>query len=221
MMPGRRIALAETAVAAALWTAFLAGSAVWALTMPVYTSLTVRLLDVPATAGLGTTDTLHLAEDVRAFVSGSVRTLPSTWRGEPAFDAAAVHHLEDVRAVMAGGRLATGISALLLALMVAYDVARRRLHELRIGMRAGAFAAVASTAIALAAALLDFDGLFIAFHGLFFRSGTWVFPYDSLIIRLFPERFWMLAGGMWAGLILTGAVVLITAASALRATSRT
>lgn len=47
-------------------------------------------------------------------------------------------------------------------------------------------------------ALVDFDGLFAAMHGLFFSAGTWTFPNDSLLIRLFPEAFWAAMAGLWA-----------------------
>ena len=42
---------------------------------------------------------------------------------------------------------------------------------------------------------------FSAFHGLFFAEGTWTFPSDSVLIRLFPESFWTMAGVTWAALV--------------------
>lgn len=47
-------------------------------------------------------------------------------------------------------------------------------------------------------ALVDFNGLFAAMHGLFFSAGTWTFPSDSLLIKLFPEAFWAAMAGLWA-----------------------
>lgn len=64
-------------------------------------------------------------------------------------------------------------------------------------------------------ALADFNGLFAAMHGLFFADGTWTFPADSLLIRLFPEAFWAGMAALWAatsialGLICLGAGRLI------------
>ena len=46
-------------------------------------------------------------------------------------------------------------------------------------------------------AVVDFDGLFTAFHGLFFAEGTWTFSYDSLLICMFPQDFWMMMGFVW------------------------
>ena len=56
--------------------------------------------------------------------------------------------------------------------------------------------------------ILAFGVIFVAFHNVFFESGTWQFLFSDTLIRLFPERFWrdtfiaigVLAGG--AGLVL-------------------
>jgi len=37
---------------------------------------------------------------------------------------------------------------------------------------------------------VSFGVLFVAFHNIFFASGTWLFEYTDTLIRLFPERFW-------------------------------
>jgi integral membrane protein (TIGR01906 family) len=129
-----------------------------------------------------------------------------------AFDAAAVSHLLDVRAVIASARLATGITSLLLATYVGFCVGKRRLARLTRGMRVGAVLSVSLLGLALVAALADFSWFFSAFHGVFFASGTWTFPADSLLIRLFPERFWMASGAAWATLLAAGAALLLISA---------
>ena len=45
--------------------------------------------------------------------------------------------------------------------------------------------------------MVDFNGLFAAFHSLFFVDGTWTFSYDSLLISMYPLDFWMGMGGVW------------------------
>jgi hypothetical protein len=51
---------------------------------------------------------------------------------------------------------------------------------------------------------------------MFFRAGTWTFPADSLLIRLFPERFWEASGAVLAALSLLGGATLAIAARLLR-----
>ena len=50
--------------------------------------------------------------------------------------------------------------------------------------------------------LLAFGTIFVAFHNVFFESGTWTFLFSDTLIRLFPERFWrdtFIAVGILAG----------------------
>jgi integral membrane protein (TIGR01906 family) len=207
----------EIAVAALLWASVVTGSSVLALTFPVYTSAMSQALDIPRTAGLPVTDVVRLSGAVRALVADhEYDPLPSTWAGLPAFDASAVSHLMDVRAVIGLARVATGVASLLLASYVGFCVTKRRFERLRRGMLAGAALTVAIVALGLFAAVTDFSWFFTAFHGLFFASGTWTFPSDSLLIRLFPERFWMASGAAWAALMAAGAVVLLVAARSMR-----
>ena len=211
---------AEVAAVALLWTAVVAGSAVMALTVPAYTSTMTQALGVPASAGLSRSDAVKLADQVRALVADSTYDpLPATWRGAPAFDDAAVSHLLDVRGVISTARIATGLASLLLAGYVAFCVGKRRLRVLASGMKGGAALSVAVVALALIVAVSDFSWFFTAFHGLFFASGTWTFPADSLLIRLFPEPFWMASGAAWAALIGLGAAVLLVAARLVRGVS--
>jgi integral membrane protein (TIGR01906 family) len=205
------------AVAAAVWAAFIVGSCVTIMTLPVYTSAAEQVLGVPATAGLSRADVIRLSQDVRRLVADSeYAPLPSTWRGEPGFDSAAVSHLLDVRMVMSAARLATGASALLLALFVAASLVPHRFEPLWSSMRWGAVLVVVLVVLAVAAASTNFDAFFAAFHGLFFKAGTWMFPADSLLIRLFPERFWEAAGAVWGALSLIAAGILASAAHLLR-----
>ncbi len=48
--------------------------------------------------------------------------------------------------------------------------------------------------------LVGFGVIFVAFHEIFFASGTWMFYYSDTLIRLFPERFWRDAFLLVAGI---------------------
>jgi integral membrane protein (TIGR01906 family) len=208
----------EVGAAALMWGVLLVGLSVLTLTIPVYTSALTQALGVSASSGLSRADVTALAGQVRSFVADPVADpLPATWRGSPAFGPSEVSHLRDVRAVLSGTRMTTGVVSLLLACYVAWCVASRRFIRLRRGMLWGAVLALVLVGLAALAALADFGSLFAAFHGLFFAAGTWTFPYDSLLIRLFPEPFWAASGAAWAGLSAALAGVLALAARLLRA----
>ncbi|MGC8782496.1 MAG: DUF1461 domain-containing protein, partial [Anaerolineae bacterium] len=58
--------------------------------------------------------------------------------------------------------------------------------------------------------LLSWRMFFVVFHELFFPPGTWMFNYDTSLIRLYPDRFWFDAGTLitlgvlGAGIVLAG-----------------
>jgi len=61
--------------------------------------------------------------------------------------------------------------------------------------------------------------LFARFHGLFFAPGTWQFPDDALLIRVFPLRFWTASGAVWGLFVAVAAVSMICAARRIRFTA--
>lgn len=109
----------------------------------------------------------------------------------------AISHLDDVYRVASVAKPALMIVAVLCIAGLAHVA-------VRIGQRALGRTLIAGGGLVLAAffalgawAAIDFDGLFAAFHSLFFQAGTWTFPYDSLLITLYPTAFWMGMGGIW------------------------
>ncbi|WP_455522035.1 lipoprotein intramolecular transacylase Lit [Senegalimassilia anaerobia] len=109
----------------------------------------------------------------------------------------AISHLDDVYRVASMAKPALAIMAVLCIAGLAHVA-------VRIGRRALGRTLIAGGGLVLAAfcalgawAAIDFDGLFAAFHSLFFQAGTWTFPYDSLLITLYPTAFWMGMGGIW------------------------
>lgn len=109
----------------------------------------------------------------------------------------AVAHLDDVNVVITNATYAlAAVACLALALIVALGT---RCGARRVG---GVFAAAGSAVLAAFAllgiwALADFDGFFAAFHSLFFASGSWTFPSDSLLITSLPTAFWVGMGIIW------------------------
>lgn len=189
------------------------GAAVWILTTPPFTAImSVRVSDARA-IGAPASEAPHLAEQVRAYVaSEDGATLPDAPDGRPAFDRAAAQHLADVRHVVAGSRVATAVLSALCTLWIAVGLMRRRTERIAAGLRAGAIGSLAFVAIGALLGVLDFDTLFVWFHSIFFAEGTWVFPADSLLIGLFPESFWIVAGASLAALVAAGGGLLWVAA---------
>ena len=193
------------------------GLALLPLTGPGFTQAVTARYSLAEEAGLPPARMLAIAEQVRAFVVDSEgASLPATVDGRSGCDAGAVSHLIDVRTLLDRARRFTGLITLLVAIWVALQLRGRRVARISAALRAGAVLTLVLIAVAAAAALSDFERFFSVFHGLFFRSGTWTFPYDSLLIQAFPEPFWATCGVAWAALMVLGAGVLVGLAQLLR-----
>lgn len=202
--------VAESAVVGMALAVLVVGLALFPLTQPAFTRIVAGRYALAQEAGLTRSQMLSTAEQVRRFVVGgdAGSTLPATVAGRAGFDAAAVSHLVDVRRVIRGAQIVTGVLAALVAAWVAVGIARKRTHRIASAMRVAAVALVVFVLIAVLVGFADFEWLFTQFHGLFFAAGTWEFPADSLLILVFPETFWATAGATWAALMLLGAAAL-------------
>jgi integral membrane protein (TIGR01906 family) len=206
-VPGFR--LVSAIIAGIALAVLVVGMSLYPMLHPTFTQILANRYSEVSEIGLPHLAALRLAEQVREFVAdGDVDQLPASVNGRPGFDAAAVSHLRDVRRVLAGARTFTGVLAAVMAVWLGVMIASRRFSQIASAMLAAAIACVAFVLLGIAAGLLDFDSLFAWFHSLFFASGTWTFPADSLLIELFPEGFWVAAGATWAGLVLLGGALL-------------
>lgn len=204
------LARLEIALATTLTVFAILGVTVSLLTTPVYVRTMVALVDSSAYTGLGERETADMAEAVRSFVTDrDAPALPARVEGRPAFDDAAVSHLVDVREVIVPARI---LAMLLAAAVGVWAALRSRTASGRRAVRQSArSAAVALAAFVLVAALVgvvDFGVLFTRFHELFFAEGTWVFPQDALLIRVFPLPFWGWSAAVWGVLVSCCAAVL-------------
>ncbi len=213
----------EVVIASALIAVTVIGLTVLPLLSPQYVRWRVAAGDSAELTGLGQEATLDAAEAVRLFVvDEAAPMLPAEIAGLPAFDEAAVSHLLDVRAVIIGARRMT---ITLVLVCVAWVLVRVRSPRGRVLVRSALRGAAWLLALGLAAAtvigLTSFGALFAWFHSLFFESGTWTFPADALLIRVFPLPFWTDAAGSWTVLVLVSAGLLFIAGRRLRFTQGT
>lgn len=218
--PMRIVRYMETGAAALAIVLLIVGGSFWLLTTPGCVRVLVLLVDSAEETGLGEQATLDIAEDVRRFVvDPDAPPLPAAIDGMPAFDTAAVAHLVDVCKVMVPVRwLTLG----LFAAVVGWVLLRWRTIAGRQAMAAASGVASAvmlgGGALALVIGVVDFNAFFTWFHSLFFAKGTWVFPYEALLIRVFPPPFWIAAGAAWGILVLIAAAVLCWLARRMRFT---
>jgi integral membrane protein (TIGR01906 family) len=77
------------------------------------------------------------------------------------------------------------------------------------GLSRGGLLTIGVIVAVLAGVALDFNGLFVQFHHLFFTGDTWLFYVDDSLIRLFPEKLWSDAFLFMGIFTLTAAVLLL------------
>lgn len=106
------------------------------------------------------------------------------------FNERELKHMLDVKKVVGQVLIVWRMAAVLLVLcgLTAWGNGRAREYWLAVG-RGGWLTAILAGSVVLLA-LLAFGFVFVAFHDMFFASGTWLFLYSDTLIRLFPERFW-------------------------------
>lgn len=100
-------------------------------------------------------------------------------------------HLADVRRVYQGVMLLGGLSVLVLMSVLVYSRSREWAWRRRdiIGRVLHGINAVFIILFLLL--VVFFNRVFTAVHTVLFPAGTWEFPPQSTLIRLFPERFWI------------------------------
>jgi hypothetical protein len=137
--------------------------------------------------------------------------LPRGADGGQVFDAAERSHMEDVRGVFRGVRIAWGLGGLMLAALIGRG--RMRGHLALMARDAALYAGVAVLGVALIAAVA-FVPAFLLFHQVFFPQGNYLFAPDSDLLRVYPEHYWygvtlrVFGGFCLASLMLAGALTL-------------
>ncbi|MBS3973383.1 MAG: DUF1461 domain-containing protein [Actinobacteria bacterium] len=202
----RALARMEGVFVGAVLALCLSSAVVLALTVPQVTATLVKAADSANITGLTQQDALSVAEQVRAYVADIAppAPLPSTVEDSEGalhegFTHRAVAHLDDVRAVFAVTRWASVALGLVFAVWLIVRLVQRQHSLVAFACRCASATIFMLFALALIGAVMDFDTLFAYFHKPLFAEGTWLFPAEELLVQLFPERFWMLAGALWAG----------------------
>lgn len=123
----------------------------------------------------------------------------------PILNATERSHMGDVSGVV---RMLAGLELAAVALLIVTWRLLRHERQRRGRLLLGAAAGVGAVALVLGAFFaLAFDAAFAAFHAVFFKAGSWQFPPESNLIRLFPEPFWFEVALLAGASIVLGALL--------------
>jgi len=115
-----------------------------------------------------------------------------------------LEHMLDVKHVVRAAMRVLEISVLILALLALWAWQGKWAKAYLKGLQRGGILTLIFIGLIILSVLVAFNVIFIIFHEIFFRAGTWTFLYSDTLIRLFPERFWqdtfLMVGGLSAAL---------------------
>ena len=195
---------------------FLTVGAVRLMLSPLFINIEYRLPGFPVDRyGFTTEERLEYANLARIYLVNSADiSFLGDLRfkdGTPMYNPRELSHMVDVKTVVQGGLLVWYFSLFVLigsglwAWFAGWWPAYAR------GLGRGGWLTMILLGLLLFLVLLSFRFIFVAFHNIFFASGTWTFNYSDTLIRLFPERFWFdvfiavggvtLLGGLALGLL--------------------
>ena len=110
--------------------------------------------------------------------------------GEPIYNDRELSHMQDVKEVVTGMRMALAASSLILLAITAINLSQGNHKLLLRAYGYGGWGVLGLIGSILFFVAVSFNQLFTWFHLVFFESGTWRFYTSDTLIRLFPMRFW-------------------------------
>jgi integral membrane protein (TIGR01906 family) len=113
-----------------------------------------------------------------------------------------LQHMLDVKNVVTGAMQVLVVSLVVLVVLALWAWLGKWFTTYLKGLQRGGIVTLVFIGLIILFVLVAFDYLFVLFHEIFFRAGTWTFLYSDTLIRLFPERFWqdtfLFVGGLSA-----------------------
>lgn len=186
----------------------ITGILITVLTPLVILMITVRILLTPAFIrisysvpgfpkdpyGFSKEDRLHWSKlSVNYLTNSNGITYLSSLQfddGLPVFNDRELSHMDDVKTVVTGMRIALGISVLVLIGVSYSGIKQKKKYILLRSYYWSGWAVIALISLIFLFVAINFDSLFSWFHMLFFEEGSWQFFTSDTLIRLFPLYFW-------------------------------
>jgi integral membrane protein (TIGR01906 family) len=113
-----------------------------------------------------------------------------------------LQHMLDVKYVVKGANRVLAVSLVILVILGIWSWLGKWFDLYLKGLQRGGVLTLIFIGLIILFVLVAFNYLFVIFHEIFFKAGTWTFLYSDTLIRLFPERFWqdtfLIVGGVTA-----------------------
>jgi len=126
-----------------------------------------------------------------------------------ALDADAFKHLDDCNTLINRVKPIIGIAGIIALACVLLLLVTRRWRSLSRMLTIAPLILILSFAFMGTWAFIDFQSFFVAFHGIFFPQGNWMFSSESLLICMYPTGFWMGMGGLWLATTAIASIIVL------------
>jgi integral membrane protein (TIGR01906 family) len=111
-----------------------------------------------------------------------------------------LQHMADVKNVVIGATHVLEIAAAILLVLIIWAWRGKWMRDYIRGLQRGGILTLGLLGLIVLLAVAAFNYIFVIFHEIFFKAGTWTFLFSDTLIRLFPERFWqdtfLMVGGL-------------------------
>ena len=224
----RALAAAQVLAIPAVLLFLVAGSVAWAVNDPGLYRNGFQRYHTAARSGIADADLIAIGAELRRYFNTRAEPLavraPIYGIEQDVFNAREVAHMYDVKRLVRGTYWVAVGSALWIAATLAVGFALRRREYVgpvaRLALWGGGVTLAAVAAVGLAS-IAAFEQLFLLFHQLSFANDLWILnPRTDYLLILFPGPFWFDATMRVALTSILGAVLLISAASAILAYQR-
>jgi integral membrane protein (TIGR01906 family) len=101
-----------------------------------------------------------------------------------------LQHMLDVKNVVQAALKVWYVSLIALVLLGLWAWRGGWAQAYRQGLVRGGLLTAILIGVIILLVVVAFGFVFVGFHEIFFKSGTWTFLWSDTLIRLFPERFW-------------------------------
>lgn len=162
---------------------------------PLYAQIEYRMPGFPDDPfGFSLTDRLRYSKTAINYLLNnaditylSSQTFPD---GSPLYNDRELSHMLDVKKLVQAMITAWVILIAITVLISLLAWQSHWLSDYLSALRKGSYITLGLIGLIVFFVLTSFDGLFTAFHQVFFTGDTWLFYTSDTLIRLFPMRFW-------------------------------
>ena len=228
-MTDRRLLATRTRSAAQILTIpacllfLVAGSVAWAVNDAGLYRNGFQRYDTAQRSGITDADLIAIGAELRRYFNSGTEPLsvraPIYGIEQDVFNQREIAHMYDVKRLVRGTYwVALGSGLWILVTLAAGFLAQRRGYvgpAARLAVWGGAVTLLAVVGVGLAS-IAAFEQLFLLFHRLSFANDLWILnPYTDYLLILFPGGFWFDATMRVALTSVLGAILLLSAGSAI------